>query len=440
MATTPALPPIDWDAVADEATRLLADYLRIDTSNPPGNEYLACDWLEGVLRAEGFECERFDPGEGRHSLRAVYHGDGSKRPLILLNHTDVVPAEPDRWEEPPFGGVIRDGVLWGRGALDMKGLGVMMLVTILLFRRLGIASRRDLVFLATPDEEAGGAWGVEWLAREHPGLMTDAEYVLNEGAYGTPGFLGMDRPVFGFTTSEKGPYWLHLTAEGTAGFGGTPIEDNSVATLVRAVHRVLEWKRPFEVRDAIRPLWELLKKQGVVPEAEDQETLAAVAARGPQYNAMLIDTICPTMLDAGYKTNVIPTFAKAVLDCRLLPGTDPEGFKAALEGVIDDPRVRIEVELQRYSKPSANESEVYRVFQEVVREAVEDALFTPVMEVGFTDSVTFRNLGIEAFGFCPALVSLDEVANVHGHNERISLENLRMGCQLFFEVVRRLCV
>lgn len=438
MPTPP--PAIDWDAISDEALRLLGDYLRIDTTNPPGNEYLACDWIEGLLAAEGFACERFDPGEGRHSLRAVYAGDGSKRPVILLNHTDVVPAEAERWEQPPFSGAIADGAIWGRGALDMKGLAVMQLLTMLLFKRHGIASKRDLVFLATPDEESGGAWGVEWLAKEHPEVMTNAEFVLNEGEYGITGYMGSERPVFGFSPSEKGPYWLRLTVEGTAGYGATPLPDNCVEALARACAKIADWERPYEIREAIRPTWDLMKKQGAVPEAEDPATLAAIAAKNPVFKSMLSDTVSVTSFHAGYKTNVIPTSATATLDCRLLPGTRPEDFHAALERVIDDPRVKVEVELQRYSPPSPNDSEVYRIYQSVVRESVEDALFTPMMEVGFTDSVTFRNLGIEAYGFCPALLTLEELATAHGHNERISLESLRMGVRLYFETVRRLCV
>lgn len=173
-------PDLDWDTLTEEATQLLVDFLRIDTSNPPGNEYLACNWLQEVLEKEGFSTERFDPGEGRHSLRSVYKGDGSKRPLLLLQHTDVVPCEPEKWLEPPFAGVVKDGVIWGRGTLDMKGLGVMMLLTYLLFKRHNIPTKRDIVLLATPDEEAGGSWGVEFLAREHPEAM-QAELVLNEG-------------------------------------------------------------------------------------------------------------------------------------------------------------------------------------------------------------------------------------------------------------------
>ena len=434
---TPA-PKLDWDAITEEATRLLVDFIRIDTSNPPGNEYLACDWLEKLLTAEGFTTDRYDPGAGRHSLRAIYKGDGSRRPLILLNHTDVVPCEPEKWLEPPFAGAIKDGIIWGRGTLDMKGLGVMMLVTFLLFKRLGLPSTRDIVFLATPDEEAGGSWGVEFLAREHPDVM-QAEYVLNEGEMGTEGFLGMERPIFGFSPSEKGPFWLKVTAEGTPGHGSIPLDDNAVARLTRALNKILDWQRPYEVREAVRPLWDLLKANKVIPEGEDQATLAQIASQNRLLRAMLTDTISLTTLNAGYKTNVIPSIAEAQLECRLLPGTRPEEFLAKLQKIVADPHVRFDVILQRYSDPSPNESEVYTIYQQVVREYVEDAQFAPMLGVGFTDSVTFRNLGIEAYGFMASLVPPEELATIHGHNERLSIDNLRLGCQVLFEVVRRMC-
>ncbi len=148
-----ALPAIDWDAVTEEATKLLVEMIQIDTTNPPGNEHLACDWLEEVLRRNGLEAERYRPGQGRDSLRSVYRGDGSKRPLMLLSHSDVVPCEPEKWLEPPFAGVVRDGVVWGRGAMDDKGHAVMELMTLLLFKRLGLETRRDLVFLCTADAD-----------------------------------------------------------------------------------------------------------------------------------------------------------------------------------------------------------------------------------------------------------------------------------------------
>lgn len=430
-------PDLDWDALTEEATRLLVDFIRIDTSNPPGNEYLACNWLQDILEKEGFTTERFDPGEGRHSLRSVYKGDGSKRPLLLLQHTDVVPCEPDKWLEPPFAGVVKDGVIWGRGTLDMKGLGVMMLLAFLLFKRHNIPTKRDIVLLATPDEEAGGSWGVEYLAREHPAAM-QAELVLNEGEMGTEGFLGLKRPLFGFSPSEKGPYWLRVIAEGTPGHGSIPLDDNAVVRLNTALHKILSWERPYEIREAVRPLWNLLKQHNLLPEGEDQATLRQIAESNRLLRAMLVDTISLTRLDAGYKTNVIPSIATAELDCRLLPGTEPDAFKARLEEIVADPQVRFEVILQRYSDASPNESEVYTVYQDVVREYVEDALFAPMMGVGFTDSVTFRNMGIDAYGFMASLFTLEEASTVHGHNERISIDNLRMGCQVMFEVVRRL--
>ncbi|MCS7294597.1 MAG: M20/M25/M40 family metallo-hydrolase, partial [Dehalococcoidia bacterium] len=212
-------PPIDWNAYFDEALDIFQRYLRIDTSNPPGNEWRAADFLEGILAAEGIPCERYDAGGGRVSLRAALPGDGSAGgPLLLLNHTDVVPVEREYWEEDPFGGVIRDGCIWGRGALDMKSLGVAELMAFLALKREGAPLRRELVFLAVADEEAGGLYGIEWLARHHPDAIR-AQYVINEGGGGVTELFGVQRPVFNVAVAEKGPLWLRLVAEGTPGHG-----------------------------------------------------------------------------------------------------------------------------------------------------------------------------------------------------------------------------
>lgn len=432
-------PHIDWDAVAAETTELLAQMIRIDTSNPPGNEYLACDWLEGILRREGFEPERYDPGGGRHSIRAVYRGDGSKRPLLLLSHSDVVPCEPEKWQEPPFAGVVRDGVLWGRGALDDKGLAVMGLVTLLVFKRLGLKTRRDLVYLCTADEEAGSQLGVEYLDREHPEVF-DVEYVFNEGAFGMSGLLGMERPLFGFSPTEKGPMWVRLSTEGRSGHGSVPLPDNCVERLAKAIARVVTWERPYRVLPETQPLFDALADAGLLPKELDQQTLAGVAGKSLMLRARMIDGISTTKFQAGYKDNVIPSRAEATLDIRLLPGTKPEEFLQRLVERIDDPGVKVEHLFVHESIASPVESEPYRVFQGVVREYVEDARFSPMVDAFFTDSRTFRRRGIAAYGFNPVLLTEEEIGTLHGHNERISLENIRLGTQIYFEVCRRMCV
>lgn len=431
-------PAVDWDATAAEATELLAAAIRIDTSNPPGNEYLFCDWLEQVLRDEGFQPARFDPGDGRHSIRASYAGDGSKRPILLLSHCDVVPCEPARWRHPPFAGVIEDGVLWGRGALDDKGLAVMGLVTLLLFKRLGLPSSRDLVFLCTADEEAGSAWGIEYLAREHPDAL-DAEYALNEGAFGVAGLMGVERPLFGFSPSEKGPLWLKLSVEGTPGHGSVPLDDNCVERLARALTRIADWDRPYVVVPEVEPLLRLLAAAEAIPAGRDQATLRSLASGNPFLRSRLRDGISMTTFNAGYKHNVIPGRAEATLDIRLLPGTTGDEFRESLRKVVDDPGVKIETIYAHDSLSAPAESELYDVFRDVVREYAEDAQFSTMVDAFFTDSRTLRRLGIKAYGFNPILVSPEEIATIHGDNERISLENIRLGVQVMFEVVRRMC-
>ena len=216
-------PRVDWDAAFEEALGILQEYLRIDTSNPPGRERLACTFLGEILEREGIDYELFDPGDDRVSLRAVLSGDGSKQPLMLLNHTDVVPVEREYWDEEPFAGLIQNGEIWGRGTLDMKGLGVAELLTVLLLKRSGLPLARDIVFLAVADEEAGGMLGIEWLERLHPEALV-AEYVINEGGGGSTELFGVKRPVFTITTGEKGRSgcgWWRKDGRGTARFPTT---------------------------------------------------------------------------------------------------------------------------------------------------------------------------------------------------------------------------
>ena len=245
MPTTP--PTIDWDAYTDEAVDLLCRFIRVDTSNPPGRERAACTFLGAILDAEDIPYSLYDAGNDRVSLRAVIPGDGSARPFMLLNHTDVVPVQREFWDEEPFSGLIKDGFIWGRGALDMKGLGIAQLMTFLTVKRLGLPLRRDLVFYAMADEEAGSEFGIRWLERNHPETL-DAEYVINEGGGGVTEVFGVERPVYNVAVSEKGPLWLRLVAEGRPGHGSVPHDDNALDRLVRAMFRVQEWQRDLTFR------------------------------------------------------------------------------------------------------------------------------------------------------------------------------------------------
>ncbi|HWO73606.1 MAG TPA: M20/M25/M40 family metallo-hydrolase [Dehalococcoidia bacterium] len=252
--TSTRLPEVDWDAIAAEAVDLLSRYVRVDTRNPPGNEALACEFLAQILASEGIESRTLVSAPGRANLVADLPAGGGK-PLILLNHTDVVPVEANQWSVPPLEGIVKDGYVWGRGALDMKGMAVLELMTVLTLKRRDVRLRRPVRFLAVADEEAGSDYGVEWLDKHHPELL-DGDFVINEGGYGAENYLGSERPLFGVSMAEKSPLWLTLRATGKPGHGSSPHEDNVLDRMVRAMHRVQTWQRPWllspPVADALR--------------------------------------------------------------------------------------------------------------------------------------------------------------------------------------------
>jgi acetylornithine deacetylase/succinyl-diaminopimelate desuccinylase-like protein len=431
-------PDINWDSYVDEAIDVLCRFLQVDTSNPPGNERLACDFLGEILDREGIPYELYDAGNDRVSLRAVLKGDGSKRPFMLLNHTDVVPVQREFWEEEPFSGLIKDGHIWGRGTLDMKGLGVAQLMTFLTLKRSGVPLARDVVFFAQADEEAGSEFGMRFIEREHPETL-DAEYVINEGGGGTTEVFGVERSVYSIAVSEKGPLWLRLVAEGRPGHGSMPHDDNALDRLVRAMYRVQEWKRELTVSPVLTEYYGRLSKAGIYKGEATVAALKKAAEKDPRVLALLSNTISATTATSGIKHNVIPARAEATLDIRLLPGVKPEEFEAELAAVIDDPKVNIERVHVGWSDTNPFDTELFRVMEDVIHDSVEDAVVVPGMTVGFTDSSVLRNRGMISYGFSGGLTTPEVARGVHGHNERVSIESFRLNCQMVWEVTRRMC-
>ncbi|MCH2657314.1 MAG: M20/M25/M40 family metallo-hydrolase, partial [Dehalococcoidia bacterium] len=360
------------------------------------------------------------------------------KPLILLNHTDVVPFETDQWTVDPLGGEIRDGFIWGRGAQDMKGMGIIELVTFLLHKRHGLPLKRDLVFMAVADEEAGSFYGVEFLNREHPEIL-ESDYVINEGGSGSTEVLGIERNVFNIGVSEKGPLWLKLRVEGTPGHGSVPHSDNAADHLVRAVARILEWDQQFDVTPEVQNYFQALHEAGILKTKPTEDVLQVLASENPRIDSLQRNSIALTTLTAGVKHNVIPSEAEATLDCRLVPGYDPDKFVDALTTVIDDDRIQIERVFQSSTPASPTETELWDVMSRETKNLVEDALILPGVSTGFTDSRVFRRKGIPAYGFTPVLAGPSEQGRIHGNDERLSIANLELGMQILHSTVRGIC-
>jgi acetylornithine deacetylase/succinyl-diaminopimelate desuccinylase-like protein len=305
-------------------------------------------------------------------------------------------------------------------------------------KRHGMPSTRDIVFLACADEEAGSSYGAEFLAKHHPDAL-DCEYVINEGGWGTTEVMGVKRPVFNCAVSEKGPFWVRLHVEGRPGHGSVPHDNNALDRLIRALNRVLDWQRPRSIVPELGEYFGRSYQNGLFPEAPTDEAIGRIAENNLLINAITTDTVSLTTMRAGVKHNVIPASAEATLDCRLLPGADSQVFLGELRSVINDDNVQIETVLDSNTPASPINTELMAAIEQTIRDHVEDAVVLPSVSAGFTDSRVFRRLGVTSYGFIPVLLEPAEAVTIHGHNERISVENLRLGCQMMFDLVRRIC-
>ena len=433
---------MNWPAVHAEALEIFVRYLQIDTSNPPGNEKPAARYLGSLIEAEGVECEYIEVAPNREVLVARLRGDGSKGALMLCNHTDVVPVEAEYWEMPAFEGVIKDGRVYGRGAIDMKSCGVMHLAAFLALKREGVALKRDLVFCAVPDEEQGSFLGMEWLCEHRPDVV-DVEFELSEGALGASRVSGHDVRLFNIATNEKMGSGLHLTAVGKPGHGSRPHEDNSAIHLMRALLRLNDWDRELTYSDETNAYLDRMAEAGLLPPRSDTAAVEAAIRRSPALLAMFINTLNVTIVKSGIKLNVIPAKSEAFIDCRLLPGQTREDWREQVIRRIDDPRIQVEFARFPQSterRPAEWNTELFHTITRVLKSAMEDAIVVPSMTVGATDNRFLRARGIPAYGFIPCLLSAEESAGFHGNNEYITIENFQMGTELMYEVVRQMVI
>jgi len=413
----------DWADVDAQALKTLQSYIRIDTSVPPGDVSRAAGFLTGILEKEGIPVKLFNSGPGRVIILARLEGSSRAKPLMLLHHMDVVPADASRWSRNPFGGDIADGKIWGRGALDMKGPGVAQLYAFIMLKRQKVALDRDVILMAVPDEEVGGGLGAVWM-REHHYQELDPEYILDEGGFGTRDLFAPGKLVFAISVAEKKLIWLKLTAEGVAGHGSQPHDKNPNDRLVRALARLLSEPMPTASFSVL----------------ETFKARVGALADNKFNNAIQHSTIAITTLRAGVgeppKANVIPSIAEATLDCRVLPGTSKEQWLAEIRRRLGDSEIKIEV---TYESPdpvvTTTDSPFYRALEAAVKKQHPDAIVTPALVPYATDSNGFRPLGVKAYGFTPAVLPAESVASMHGDAEFVPIDALGPAIRILYDAL-----
>ena len=436
----------DWKALENEAALLLSSYIQVDTTNPPGNEIKAAQFLKAIFDREGIEVKIIESVPGRGNIYARLSGDGSKEATVLLNHMDVVPAEAKLWKEPPFSGKIKDGVIWGRGALDDKGAAIMELAAMLALKRQKIPLKGDVIFLGTADEEAGGALGAGFLVEKHFELFKNAGLVLNEGGGIRLGDDGRAR-LYSVSVAEKTPLWLKLITSGTPGHGATPGNDLAVNKLLAALGRVMSYESPIKVVPEVQKFY--ADTAGTEPEPRRTQyrdlrasltdaTFRAEFLKDPRNNGSVRNTIAITGLKGADKVNVIPATAAAELDVRLLPGEDPKAFIDELGRVINDESIKIEIMLSFPATTSPSHPEAMKVITEFAKKNDPGTPIVAPLVRGFTDCHFFREKGIPCLGFMPHRSTPSGESLVHGVDERISLERLNFGIRAMYEIVRKL--
>jgi len=437
---------LDWKALEDEAVSTLSRYIQIDTTNPPGNEIKAAQFFKEIFDRAGIEARIIESAPGRGNIFARLRGDGSKQAVVLLNHMDVVPADPKFWKVPPFGGVIKDGVVWGRGALDAKGRAVLELMTLLALKRQNVELKGDVIFLGTADEEAGGALGVGYLVEKHFELFKNVGLVLNEGGSIR---LGVDGKAsfYRVGVAEKTPLWLRLTARGTPGHGSTPGSNMAVHKLVVALNRIMQYNAPIKVVPEVQKYYAdtayrepegYRKRYQDLSKSLQDPAFAAEFTKNGQNNASVRNTIAITGIKGSDKINVISAEASAELDVRLLPGEEPPAFINELKKIMADDSIKIDVILSFPPATSPPHAEALNIITEMARSQDGGAPLVSPLGRGFTDCHFFREKGIPCLGFLPLRSTPLEEGLTHGIDERIRVDNLRAGLRGMYELVYKL--
>ena len=435
-----------WPQAVAEFRQLLGEVVALNTTNPPGRELQVAQRLRQILEREGIACQVFESDSGRGvrgNLVARLTGSGKRGPLLMLGHMDVVGVEGQQWTSDPFRMTERDGRLFGRGVVDDKGMVVAEALTLVWLKRLKVPLDRDVIFLAEADEESGSQYGVRWMLERHPEAI-QAEYGINEG--GTTEIVNGRVGYVGLQTSQKRFVDYHVTATGPGGHSSEPHADNCILALARALPRIAA---PFPVQltpdtraffRGIAPLQPPALRAAIArledPAAAD--SAAAALAEDPWLAALVHHTVVPTLVNAGFRSNVIPDRAEATLNARLLPGTDPEAIRAELERRAGDPRVKVTFTASsRPEEPGAKfEGPVVEAVRAEAAALFPGAAVVPLMSNGATDSAALRAAGIPTYGLMPFPLTPED-SREHGPDERLPLKSIEPGLRLLYGVVVR---
>lgn len=439
---------------------LLSELIRVNTSNPPGNEAQLAELLARKFRPLGFEIEIIPtPQSGKAHFFARIRGDGSKKPVLLAAHADVVGVEREKWTVDPFGGQIKDGYVYGRGAIDFKGGLAVFAEALMQLARSRIPLHRDVIFLSEADEE-GGRYNTSWLAESHWNLM-DCDFALNEG-----GWIMKDAAdgvqYVSISTADKLSLPLILTAKGTSTHSSMPRPDNAIFTLSKAMAKLADYETPLELTPGTREFFATLAKTSAPPLSGYFDTLlngtdpAAIheadreISKNPLLHAMMRNTIAPVFLKAGFRGNVIPGSAEATINLRIIPGTDIKKLRTEIERVVDDPRVTVAfppvdtpegarmatlVKTAARLQPSAKDTELYRALKASAQEVWPGVPVTTYLFQAGTDAIAWRSRGVPVYGIYPYPISPDDLTRMHGNDERVSVKSLEQGTEMIYETL-----
>ena len=419
------------ETIETEAVEWLKAYLQIETVNPPGNESRAVDYIANIFEQEGIEFNSAESAPGRGNIWARIEG-GDKPALVLLHHSDVVPANEKYWDFDPFSGEIKDGYILGRGALDMKGTGISHLANFINLHRQGKKLNRDVIFIGAADEESGGNFGVGWLVKNHPEIFEGAGLLLNEGG---SGYKSNDSIVFSVEITQKVPVWLRLTAIDTPGHGSSPRSTSSVSRVVKALNII--WNNPFPPRIIPEVEKVFIERSGGLDEPYSSEYrnikesikdpifMKRLQSFSASAHALTRDTCSLTRMMGSSKINVVPPEAWAEVDCRMLPDRTTEEFISDFKALIKDTGVEVELIMSAVPAISHTDSELFLAIEDFSKNNYPGSRVAPSVSTGFTDSRFTRGLGIQSYGFNPLISTGDEYSSIHGNNERINEKAFR---------------